>query len=104
MSRNIVPYNFNFKLAYSNKIMTMSFDSNINIDTFINRVSISAVEFFQLDDICVPDDILIIESGQPNNINGRDAELAPPINYSSMFTLKDIYEYRWRSTSFYIRW
>ena len=46
--------------------------------------------------------IEIVEAGQPNNINGGDAEMAPalePVNE----TLREIYGNRHNNVAFYIR-
>jgi hypothetical protein len=48
------------------------------------------------------EDIEIIESGNPNNINGRDAEMAPALEPSSI-RIREIYGTRHKQTAFYIR-
>lgn len=47
--------------------------------------------------------IEIVETGQVDNINGHDAELAPKINYPDEYSLRDIYRNKWKTTAFYIR-
>lgn len=50
--------------------------------------------------LCPNNAIEIVETGQVDNINGHDAELAPKINYHPDYTLRDVYGNRWRNTPF----
>ena len=47
--------------------------------------------------------IEIVEAGQFNNVNGRDAELAPALNPNATITLRDKYGDNVKNKSFYIR-
>ena len=47
--------------------------------------------------------IEIVEAGQFNNVNGRDAELAPALNPNSGITLGDKYGDNLKNKAFYIR-
>ena len=47
--------------------------------------------------------IEIVEAGQFNNVNGRDAELAPALNPNSGITLRDKYGDNLKNKAFYIR-
>jgi hypothetical protein len=92
-------YTFNFKICYTER----NFEFSLNPDTTIKNF-IKFIKNYILENEPNPDcDIEILETGQYNNINGRDPELAPKINYHNEYTLRDVYGHRWRNTSFYIR-
>jgi hypothetical protein len=90
-------YSFHFKIAYTDQTFKVSCNPNVTIKHFIKCVK---KEISRLEPNCT---IEIVEMGQDNNINGRDAELAPAINYIETDTLRVIYGNRWKTTSFYIR-
>lgn len=90
-------YTFYFKIVYTERTFYWDFSPNITIKNFIEEVKNNMRE---IEPNC---DIEIIETGQYNNINGRDAELAPKINYYDEYTLMDIYENKWKNIAFYIR-
>ena len=99
MSTDNELYTFYFKIVYTERTFYFSFNPDTTIKNFIESVenSMRNIE---------PNpyrDIEIIETAQPNNINGRNAESAPKINYHPDYTLRDVYGNRWRNTSFYIR-
>ena len=96
MSTDNEHYTFYFKIAYTERTFYFSFNPDTTIKNFIESVenSMRNIE---------PNNIEIVETAQPNNINGRNAELAPKIDYHPDYTLRDVYGNRWRNTAFYIR-
>lgn len=99
MSTDNELYTFYFKIVYTERTFYLSFNPDITIKNYIEIISNKMREIS-------PNpyrDIEIVETGQYNNINGRDAELAPKIAYHNEYTLRDVYRNRWRNTSFYIR-
>lgn len=89
----VTAYVFYFKIAYTNKTYNWSFRLNTTIGEFIRDVKAELEN----------ENIEIVEMGQFRNVNGRDAELAPPINYPLNATLTEIFGSRWKKTGFYIR-
>ena len=99
MSTDNELYTFYFKIPYTERSFYFSFNPNTTIKNFIESVENSMRNL-------APNpyrDIEIVEVGQLNNINGRDAELAPKIDYHNDYTLRDVYGNRYRNTAFYIR-
>jgi hypothetical protein len=92
-------YEFYFKLTYTSETINFLVDPNISIKSFIDDVKILIPQHLN---ISPNEDIEIVEAGQPNNINGRDAELAPALEPSD-FTMRQLYQYRYKHTAFYIR-
>ena len=92
-------YEFYFKLAYTCETRYFLVDPNISITTFISSIKVLILEHI---DISPNEDIEIVEAGHPNNINGRDAELAPALEPSD-FTISQLYQYKYKYTAFYIR-
>lgn len=90
-------YTFCFKIVYTDRIFNFSFNPNTTIKNFVEYIS----NFMH--EIEPNYTIEIVESGQYYNINGRDPELAPKINYYNEYTLRDIYRNRQGNTSFYLR-
>jgi hypothetical protein len=71
----------------------------MSIENFINYVKDKIRVDFNIDNNC---DIEIVKAGNPDNINGHDAELAPALeatNYTILETFGDNY----KQTAFYIR-
>ena len=92
-------YTFTFKLVYTTNTKNYTFKSDISIREFIREVRQRAPADFDLN---CNEDIEIVEMGQFNNIYGHDAELAPALEESDR-TLGELYENRYKFTSFYIR-
>ena len=93
-------YKFNFKEVYTIQHKYYRFAPNISMNKFIAEVKLQAhIDFHLRDD----EDIEVIEAGQFNNINGRDAELAPALEPSNNITIRQKYENRHNNISFYIR-
>jgi len=97
MSENNENYTFYFKVAYTEITNYWEFSPDITIKNFIEAVKNNMLE------IQPNRDIEIVETGQYYNINGRDPELAPKIDYHDEYTLRDVYRNKWRNTAFYIR-
>jgi hypothetical protein len=89
-------YTFYFKLAFTCQTKYYYVNTNISVNKFINNMKNRIINDF---DIGNEYDIEIVEVGNPNNINGRLAELAPAIEPSEL-TLREIYG---KNMSFYIR-
>ena len=92
-------YSFYFKLVYTCQTKNYLVNPNISLKNFIKNVKTRVRNDFQLN----PDeDIEIVEAGNPNNINGRDAEMAPALEPSSI-RIREVYGTRYKQTAFYIR-
>lgn len=92
-------YNFYFKIAYTERTVYLNFSPDISIKNFIESVRYHALCNFQLENNQL---IEVVEAGNPDNINGHDAELAPAL-IPSNDTLRQIYGDRHQYTAFYIR-
>jgi len=67
----------------------------------IHYIKVSAYADFDIDKEAFPD-LEVVESGQPNNVNGQHAELAPALEPSGM-TIEEKYGGRYNQTAFYVR-
>lgn len=92
-------YTFYFKLAYTSQTKIYFVRPNITISQFIDDIKLRARGDFNLTD---NEDIEIVITGQYDNVNGRDPELAPAIQPSNML-LSQFYQNTHMNTSFYIR-
>jgi len=92
-------YTFYFKLAYTCQTKIYLVRPNITISQFIDDIKLRARSDFDLTD---NEDIEIIVAGQYENVNGRDAELAPALQPSNTL-LSQFYRNNHMNTSFYIR-
>ncbi len=99
MTQNNQYYTFYFKLAYTCQSKIYFVRPNITISQFIDDIKLRARGDFDLTD---NEDIEIVITGQYDNINGRDPELAPAIQPSNML-LSQFYQNTHMNTSFYIR-
>ena len=97
--RNNQYYTFYFKLSYTCQTKIYFVRPNITISQFIDDIKMRARGDFDLTD---NEDIEIVIVGQYDNINGRDAELAPAIQPSNTL-LSEFYRNTLMNTSFYIR-
>jgi hypothetical protein len=93
-------YKFSFKEVYTGKQQYYSFEPDISISKFIEEVVLRTQLEFNL---CHDEDFEIIEAGQFDNINGRDAELAPALEPSNNITIRQKYENNYKNIAFYIR-
>ena len=92
-------HNFYFKLAYTCKTINYEINLDLSITDFINYVKNKIRIDFNIDSNKT---IEIVEAGQFNNVNGRDAELAPALEISDK-TIREKYENVYKQTAFYIR-
>ena len=93
-------YTFYFKLVYTEKFCYYSFDPDTTIKQFKTLVRCQSYNNLN---ITSNYGIEVIEAGHPNNSGGRDAEMAPKIDYPDTATLREIYEHNWKTTAFYLR-
>ena len=94
-----------FKIAYTHHTREYEFPHNTTIREMIELVVprvYSDFPHFNLDPIEYPH-ISIVETGQRDNANGHDPELAPALQPSDQ-TLKARYEGRHEKVGFYIRY
>jgi hypothetical protein len=97
MSEDNIIYTFYFKIVYTERIFYFSFNHNTTIKNFIENIS------NRINEIEPNYTIEVVETGQYDNNNGQDPELAPKIDYYNEYTLRDVYGNRWRNIAFYIR-
>jgi hypothetical protein len=93
--------NLYFKQVYTCKTQTYNIKSECTIAQLYDFITPKAYS----DDFGIDShyQIEIVEAGQFNNVNGRDAELAPALNTNSGITLRDKYGDNVKNKSFYIR-
>ena len=92
-------HRFYFKMVDTSQTIYYDIELNSTIASFILNIKNKIRENFNIDNNYAID---IVEAGQFNNINGRDAELAPALEPSNL-TLLQKYENNYKQTSFYIR-
>lgn len=90
---------FDFKYVKTGETDTVTVDIEATMSVFIYNIRRCLGPYAQTDN---HDNLYIIEAGQFNNINGRDAELAPAIEPSDI-KIKDYFNKRLKTTSFYVR-
>ena len=91
-------HSFYFKTVYTCQTINYDIDLNMSITEFINYVKGKIRVDFDIDNNY---SIEIVEAGQFNNENGRDAELAPALEYS-VTTIREKFN-NYNQTAFYIR-
>lgn len=92
-------HSFYFKLAYTCQTINYDIDLNMSIENFINYVKDKIRVDFNIDNNY---DIEIVKAGNPDNINGHDAELAPALEATN-YTILQTYGDNYKQTAFYIR-
>ena len=92
-------HSFYFKLAYSCQTINYDINLDMSIENFINYVKDKIRVDFNIDNNC---DIEIVKAGNPDNINGHDAELAPALEATN-YTILQTYGDNYKQTAFYIR-
>ncbi len=91
-----------FKQVYTCKTQVYGVDCDYTIAQFYEFITAKAYSVdFGIDQNSYK--IEIVEVGQFNNPNGRDAELAPALDGNSITTLREKYGDRIKRTAFYIR-
>jgi hypothetical protein len=94
MSNNLCEYYF--KLAYTSHTTLYKFPPTLTINQFIDSsVNKILVDF----EVCIDETIEIVEAGNPDNRNGKDAELAPAIERSNELMVRKF----GKNNAFYIR-
>jgi hypothetical protein len=91
-----------FKRVYTCKSKVYSVNVDYTLTQFYEFITAQALS----DDFGINPNIYkieIVEAGQFDNVNGRDAELAPALNENSNTTLREKYGDRIQRTVFYIR-
>jgi len=91
-------HSFYFKTVYTCQTINYDIDLNMSITEFINYVKGKIRVDFDIDNNY---SIEIVEAGQFNNENGRDAELAPALEYS-VTTIREKFN-NYKQVAFYIR-
>jgi hypothetical protein len=94
------------KIAYTHHMCKFDFRMNTTMEDLINTIKKEAFERFDPFIDPTPDkslfnDVLVIEAGQYNNINGPQPEVAPPMEPSSI-TIQEKYEGKYDQIIFYI--
>ena len=91
-------HSFYFKLAYTCQTINYDIDLDMSIENFINYVKDKIRVDFDIDNNY---DIEIVNAGNPDNINGHDAELAPALEPSDT-TIREKFN-NYKQIAFYIR-
>ena len=91
-------HSFYFKTVYTCQTINYDIDLDMSITEFINYIKRKIRVDFDIDNNYA---IEIVEAGQFNNENGRDAELAPALEYS-VTTIREKFN-NYKQTAFYIR-
>ncbi len=91
-------HSFYFKTVYTCQTINYDIDLDMSITEFINYVKGKIRVDFDIDNNYA---IEIVEAGQFNNENGRDAELAPALEYS-VTTIREKFN-NYKQIAFYIR-
>ena len=92
-------YSFYFKVAYTCQTVNYDINLDMSLTEFIEQVTTNARTDF---DINSNYNIEIVIAGQSNNVNGRDAEVAPALENSDM-TIREKLGDGYKYVAFYIR-
>ena len=91
-------HSFYFKTVYTCQTINYDIDLDMSIENFINYVKDKIRVDFDIDNNY---DIEIVNAGNPDNINGHDAELAPALEPSDT-TIREKFN-NYKQIAFYIR-
>ena len=91
-------HSFYFKTVYTCQTINYDIDLDMSIENFINYVKDKIRVDFDIDNNY---DIEIVKAGNPDNINGHDAELAPELEPSDTTIREEFNNYK--QIAFYIR-
>ena len=91
-------HSFYFKTVYTCQTINYDIDLDMSIENFINYVKDKIRVDFDIDNNY---DIEIVKAGNPDNINGHDAELAPALEPSDTSIREEFNNYK--QIAFYIR-
>lgn len=97
-----------FKMTNGNYSKNYVVDITWTMDHFLDYIKQQIQQDFPLDHTQTDGAISwrkieIIEAGQYNNIHGRNPELAPALVNDTEITLRDYFNKRLSTTSFYVR-
>jgi len=92
-------HSFYFKMVYTCQTINYDINLDMSIAEFINYVKDKIRVDFNIDNNY---DIEIVKAGNPDNINGHDAELAPALEATN-YTILQTYGDSYKQTAFYIR-
>jgi hypothetical protein len=94
---------FQLKLAYTHHVRVYTFSLDTTIASLIEIIQKNAFsDFDPFIERTLFNQVEVVESGQYNNINGFNPELAPALEPSEI-TIREKYEGRYNQTAFYIR-
>ena len=91
-------HSFYFKTVYTCQTINYDIDLDMSIENFINYVKDKIRVDFDIDNNY---DIEIVKAGNPDNVNGHDAELAPALEPSDTSIREEFNNYK--QIAFYIR-
>ena len=91
-------HSFYFKTVYTCQTINYDIALDMSIENFINYVKDKIRVDFDIDNNY---DIEIVKAGNPDNINGHDAELAPALEPSDTSIRENFNNYK--QIAFYIR-
>ena len=91
-------HSFYFKTVYTCQTINYDINLDMSIENFINYVKDKIRIDFNIDNNY---DIEIVKAGNPDNINGHDAELAPALEPSDTSIREKFNNYK--QIAFYIR-
>ena len=91
-------HSFYFKTVYTCQTINYDIDLDMSIANFINYVKDKIRVDFDIDNNY---DIEIVKAGNPDNVNGHDAELAPALEPSDTSIREEFNNYK--QIAFYIR-
>ena len=91
-------HSFYFKTVYTCQTINYDIALDMSIENFINYVKDKIRVDFDIDNNY---DIEIVKAGNPDNINGHDAELAPALEPSDTSIREEFNNYK--QIAFYIR-
>jgi hypothetical protein len=91
-------HSFYFKVVYTCQTINYDIDLDMSISEFLNYVKDKIRHDLGVDNNY---EIEIVEAGQFDNVNGRDAEVAPALEHSDT-TIREKFN-NYNQTAFYIR-
>ena len=94
---------FQFKLAYTHHVRVYTFSQDTTMASLIEIIQKNAFDDFDpFIERTLFNQVRVVESGQYNNINGFNPELAPALEPSSQ-TIRERFDGRYNQIAFYVR-